>query len=130
MVKVEWYASFPELIRGLSRSAFAGVEYSVVLALLLGLAGPFFLVGPWIGALVTTGAARWLCGFAAFLYTLAFCDSAHFRGGREWEGITYPFGALTLTFVLWRSMVQTLWRGGIEWRGTHYDLSELRRNRV
>ena len=45
-------------------------------------------------------------------------------------GLLLPGFALYGTWLMWRSMLLALLRGGIEWRGTRYPLRELRRNIV
>jgi hypothetical protein len=44
--------------------------------------------------------------------------------------LTHPLGALLFGYMLARSTVVTLWRGGVVWRGTFYPLEELRRGVV
>jgi hypothetical protein len=44
--------------------------------------------------------------------------------------LTHPLGALVYVWMLLRSTVVTLWRGGVDWRGTFYSLPELRRHVV
>ena len=44
--------------------------------------------------------------------------------------ITYPIGVLIFIWMLLRSTIVTLWKGGIEWRGTFYPLDELKRGMV
>jgi len=44
--------------------------------------------------------------------------------------VVYPFAAVLFAFVMWRSALLALARGGIVWRGTAYSLSELRANRI
>ncbi len=41
-------------------------------------------------------------------------------------GLTHPLGALLFFWMLGRSAIATLWRGGVVWRGTFYPLEELR----
>ena len=42
--------------------------------------------------------------------------------------LTHPIGALLFCYMLLRSTVVTLWRGGVNWRDTFYPLEELRRS--
>jgi len=44
--------------------------------------------------------------------------------------LTYPLGAILLSYMLLRSAVVTLKQGGIVWRGTFYPLDELKRGIV
>jgi hypothetical protein len=43
---------------------------------------------------------------------------------------THPLGALLFCWMLARSAILTLWRGGVVWRGTFYPLKELRKGLV
>ncbi len=44
--------------------------------------------------------------------------------------LTYPLGAMLLSYMLLRSAVVTLKQGGIIWRDTFYPLEELKRGLV
>jgi 2-keto-4-pentenoate hydratase len=45
-------------------------------------------------------------------------------------GLTHPLGALLFFWMLGRSTIATLWRGGVVWRGTFYPIEELRKGLV
>jgi len=44
--------------------------------------------------------------------------------------LTHPIGAVLFCYMLLRSTVVTLWRGGVTWRDTFYPLEELKRGVV
>jgi glycosyltransferase involved in cell wall biosynthesis len=129
-IAVEWYANVPEMIRGLTKNAYAGADYRwwiPPLGAIIVLAG---FVWPLIAWLLVPGPARW-CYLGAALVMLGLgCDQTHFGGGRWWHGLLLPVGMLMFSFILLRSMVVTHWTGGITWRGTFYPLEYLKNNRV
>lgn len=44
--------------------------------------------------------------------------------------LTHPLGAVLFSYIVLRSVVVTLWRGGVLWRGTFYPLEKLRKGLV
>ena len=56
--------------------------------------------------------------------------NAPLAGVRRWHGVGFPLATLLFLYILWRSTLTILWRGGIDWRGTHYPLAELKANRI
>ncbi len=131
---VEWYQSLRGMVLGLEKNAFAGLEYSVlrvlaVTALLLTLfVVPFAALG--FGLASTTPFAwanlLWAGSCAAVILGQAYAA----RDSRimMWPSLLAPVGVLMILFVIWRSMVVTLKRGGVIWRGTLYPLADLRRS--
>lgn len=129
-LSVAWYASVGELIRGLTKNVYAGVDYRAWMVLGGVAAHALFFFWP-IVALFLTGGAAWGCYAAAVaLQLLVAVDNTRFDGGQRWWGLLFPVGLLVLDYIMLRSMVVTLWQGGITWRGTHYPLAELRQNRL
>jgi len=130
MLRVEWYSSIRELIQGLMKNAFPGVDYRigvVVSSTLLQLAT---LIWPFLAIFLTSGPTRWL-NLASVLILLTLCwINAPLAGVRRWTGIGFPLATLLFLYIVWRSMLTILWTGGIEWRGTRYPLAELKANRV
>jgi hypothetical protein len=45
-------------------------------------------------------------------------------------GLTHPLGALLFCWMIGRSAIITLKRGGVVWRDTFYPLDELRKGMV
>jgi len=129
-IRVEWYTSVRELVQGMMKNAFPGIDYSIPAVLGATLAMLFLNLWPFVAVFATGGATR-LLNLATVLLILSLCwINAPLGGVRRWYGITFPFGVLLFLYILWRSTVVTLWNDGIDWRGTHYPLAELKANKV
>ena len=129
-LSVEWYASLGEVVRGLEKNAFAGCDYRITRAL----SGATFhlvaVVWPYLALLVTHGTVRLIYAGVVLVLTLLFADSASFHRARRWYAVGFPLCTLLFVWILLRTMVLNLARGGITWRGTFYPLRELKGNRV
>ena len=130
MLRVEWYASVRELVQGLMKNAFSGVDYRVRVVAVVTVTQLALFVWPFLAVLLIPGAARWL-NLASVVTLIGLCwINAPLAGVRRWHGIGFPLATLLFLYIVWRAMLLTLWRGGIDWRGTHYPLAELRANKV
>jgi hypothetical protein len=130
MLSVEWYSSVRELIAGLMKNAFAGVDYNVTVIIAGTLFQLVFFVWPFLGIFLTSGVTQ-LMNLATALALLAlYWDNARFHGQNPICGLGFPAVALLFVYILWKSMLTTLVNGGINWRGTHYSLAELRANKI
>ena len=129
-ISVSWYASVGGMIRGLEKNAYAGADYRLwvppfaAVVVLLGYLWPLAALG------LADGPARWCYAGAVLLMLGLGCDQTRFTGGRWWHGLLLPAGMAAFSYMLFRSMVVTLWTGGITWRGTFYPLRELKNNRL
>jgi len=85
---------------------------------------------PFVAIFVLRGAAWFLYLLAAIVMLLFIADSNRFYKVPRWYAFFHPLSSILFVYILWRSMVLTLWTGGINWRGTHYPLTLLRANRV
>ena len=127
---VRWHEGFGSLVRGVTKNFFAaaGFRLDMVLAQLLGL---FFLdILPW---LVLPFVHGWVLALAA----LSACMALAFHAGvalvmrvSPLYALTHPIGASVFGYMLVRSTVVTLWRGGVTWRDTFYPLEILRKGLV
>jgi glycosyltransferase involved in cell wall biosynthesis len=130
MLTVEWYASVGQMIAGLTKNAFAGVDYRVSMILGAILVHAVFWLWPVAGLFALSGVAA-ACNAGAVVLMLAVAvDNTRFTGGRWWHGLALPLGLVVLDWILWRSMWVTLRDDGITWRGTHYPLRALKANRL
>lgn len=129
-LSVEWYASLGEVVRGLEKNAFAGLEYSVPAVVASSLALLLLNVWPFLAVLLTDGATRLLNAATAAVMMALYLASTRASGADPRGAPFFPLATLLFVFIVVRSMVLALRRGGIRWRGTHYPLDELRANRV
>lgn len=129
-ISVSWYATMGEMIRGLTKNAYAGADYRFWVPPLGAFAVLLLCLWPVVALFVTTGPAWWsYAGAIAFMLAVG-CDQPRFAGGRWWHGLFLPLGMAVFSYILLRSMVVTHWTGGVTWRGTFYRLRELKRNRL
>ncbi len=129
-LSVEWYASVKEAVRGLEKNAFAGCDYriSLVLSVLA-----FLLLGimfPYAAVFVADGAARSIFCIVVILQILLVADCARFHGARPLHAAGLAPASVLLFWIILRTTVLNVVRGGIYWRGTFYSLKELKNNVV
>ena len=130
MIKVEWYRTVRELIQGLMKNAFPGVDYRLSVVVFSTVAQLTFFVWPFLALFLTSGLTRWLnLASVAVLFTLCWLN-APLAGVRRWHGVGFPVATVLFLYILWRSTLTILWNGGIDWRGTHYPLADLKANKV
>jgi cellulose synthase/poly-beta-1,6-N-acetylglucosamine synthase-like glycosyltransferase len=130
LLTVEWYATLGELVRGLEKNAFAGVDYRLLLVILGSLSHLAASVWPYLAIFLTTGATRAVYIAVVALITLIFVDTVSFHGSKRWYAIAFPCTALLFVYILLRTALLNLVHGGITWRGTFYALKELKANKV
>jgi hypothetical protein len=130
-MSVQWYPSAAAMARGLEKNAFSGAEYSLTLLTVMSLVWVLWLFWPFAALAVAPPGA-----FALNLLIIAWTCLLYVGANRRfyalpiWHSLTYPVGSLLVLWMIWRSCLLALWRGGVAWRGTHYSLRELRANRV
>ena len=130
LVRVPWYASFREMMIGLEKNLFAGVDYSLAISV----AGTsFFLfvyLWPFVSLLFLPGSAWWMALSAALVLLWQALRTACATDCSRWSVALFPLAVVLFVFVQWRAITLTYIRNGIRWRDTHYPLAELRANKV
>jgi glycosyltransferase involved in cell wall biosynthesis len=129
-LQIRWQEGLRNVIKGMTKNMFAGLNYSV-LRVILSVVGIFAIsVLPFFGLFLTSGVAQIAAGVAV-LGTIVFEAGlmADARASR-WFALTHPLGALVVCYIILRSMIVTLGRGGVVWRDTFYSLDELKRGMV
>jgi GT2 family glycosyltransferase len=130
MVRVRWHSGVHEVIRGVTKNMFAACHYNAFIAL-CGIALALLMsVLPFLGVVLATGWARAFAGVAAAAAVLIHAAMIWWTEVSPLYGFTHPFGALLFCWMLARSAILTMWRGGVVWRGTFYPLAELRKGMV
>ncbi len=126
MVTVEWYRSVAELIDGLMKNMFAGMEYRVSSVMAATLAALVLHIWPWIGVWMTGGWPQAGYAVTIIMMIVSFgCAMGPF-GVKWWQGLFLPLTIGLLVYIQCRSAALALWRGGIVWRGTFYALRQLK----
>jgi len=130
LLHVRWQEGFGNIVKGLTKNMFAGLGFNGVIALAVACNTLLLSVVPVVGVIWGRGAvqiAAAVAVVAAMVFEALLMPRA--RASR-WFGVTHPLGALVIVYIILRSMVVTLWRGGVVWRGTFYPLEELKRGLV
>lgn len=129
-VRVEWYHSVGEAVRGLRKNGFAGLDYRLWLVAAATVMQLVFFVFPFAGVFIAHGWGRAFYAGADALLLAIFAGAAREQRASPWLAFAFPLCSLLLLFVIWNATVHALVHRGIEWRGTHYPLDELKANRV
>jgi glycosyltransferase involved in cell wall biosynthesis len=127
---VRWHAGLGNLIRGVTKNFFAGVGYSLPAAI-VAVSGLLLMnVVPFVGVIFASGWVRLFAGVAVVIALGFHLGADIVNRVSPLYALTHPLGAVLFGYMLMRSAVVTLWRGGITWRDTFYPLEELKRGVV
>lgn len=130
MVRVRWHSGVWNVIRGVTKNMFAAVQYNPFLAISAIVLTLILSVLPFLGLAFATGWARLFAGIAAGAAVLVQSAIVRSANASPLYGLTHPLGALVFCWMMARSAIATLWRGGVVWRDTFYPLEELRKGLV
>lgn len=129
-VRVRWQDGVRNVVRGVTKNMFAAVHYNPIFALGAILLSFVMSVLPFLGVLFATGWVRVFAGITVGLAVAAQAAMIWPTDASPLYGLTHPLGALIFCWMLLRSAIATLWRGGVVWRETFYPLEELRKGMV
>lgn len=130
MVRVRWHSGVNNVIRGVTKNMFAAVHYNSLFAVAAMLLSVTMSVLPFFGLAFASGWARVFAGAAAVAAVLIHAAMIWSTDASPLYGFTHPLGALLFCWMIGRSAIATLWRGGVVWRDTFYPLEELRKGMV
>jgi len=129
-ISVPWYGSVREMIVGLDKNTYAGVNYNpllwmtMILGIGLGFFWPFAAIFFYEGPLQILFA--WICGvlmvssgWMAIRMKITPCIA-----------VCVPFIVAIFIFTIMRAGIIFYIRGGIKWRGTLYTKEQLQSGRV
>ena len=110
---IRWVEGLGEYVRNLPKNTFAACGFSVTYTLLLVFLSLAVTVLPLGGLLFASAAVRSVavvCVLAAGLTHMK--NGVRLCRASSLYALTFPLGAVLLSYTLLRSMVVTLWRGG------------------
>jgi hypothetical protein len=129
-VSVDWHAGVANIVRGTTKNFFATTGFRPLLTCLQII---FVLLGcafPFVALFFAHGWARVFDAIALGLALAMQTGVCREFGVSRLYALTQPIGAVIFAWMLARSTIVTLRRGGITWRGTFYPLEELKRGVV
>jgi len=129
-VVIRWHAGLGNLVRGVTKNFFAALGYNVGFVLFA--VGMMLLlnVAPFVATIAGHGWIRVLAAIAVVIAVGFHAGVTVVMRVSPLYALTHPIGAMLFCYMLLRSMVVTLWRGGVNWRDTFYPLEELKRGVV
>jgi glycosyltransferase involved in cell wall biosynthesis len=130
LMYVPWYNSLREVIVGLEKNAFSGVEYNPAIIVASSAVGLLFNVWPFAAVFFTGGVTQLLYLAAALCLLGLGWHAAGTMRVRRRSVLLFPVAVLLFIFIQWRAMLLTYIHNGIRWRDTHYSLAELKANKV
>jgi len=130
LISLRWVRGAMGMVNNLTKNFFAIMSFEWWRALLSAFALAFLNLMPFLGI--------WLAhGWERLPYAVALGSIFAIYVGMSWESdipayyfVLHPIGTALFVYIMLRSMVLTLARGGVMWRGTFYSLEELRRGMV
>lgn len=128
-LSVEWYPSLPAALRGFEKNAFAGLNYSILMAL-IALAGVIISqVLPFLFFFSSNPKVQIISAVnIVLLFYLYALSTKYLTTYSRWIIFGLPLFALLFIYMLGRALILTWVRGGIMWRGSSYSLKELKQN--
>ncbi|MBX6354173.1 MAG: glycosyltransferase family 2 protein [Thermoflavifilum sp.] len=127
LCEIEWYTSVNEMILGMEKNPLPAFHYHPGYLLLCIPLLAWIYLGPWFALLVGPASVRWLGVVTiVIITTLSSVLNDVIRPIRPFALITWPVGAVIVTFAYLRAAILAWRRGALEWRDTRYPLSVLR----
>ena len=130
MVRVRWHSGVRNVIRGVTKNMFAACHYNALFALGAMTLPLIMSVLPFFGLAFATSWARVFAAIAVGVAVLIHAAMIWSTDASPLYALTHPLGAMLFCWMLGRSAIATLWRGGVIWRGTFYPIDELRKGMV
>jgi len=130
MVRVRWQVGLRGIVRGLTKNAFAGMNYSLPLTIVTSIAIVFAFLVPYPAAVLASGEARYGYLCAVVLLHVAFAATVVKAKCNPLISLLLPVGEVIFLYIIWRSTFITLRQGGVVWRDTFYPLDELKKGLV
>jgi cellulose synthase/poly-beta-1,6-N-acetylglucosamine synthase-like glycosyltransferase len=130
LITLRWVKGAVGMVNNLTKNFFAIMSFQWPRALASAFLLAFLNIGPFIGIFLAHSWAR-------VPYAIALLAMFGIYLGMSWMSdvpvyyiVLHPVGGAMFVYIMLRSMLLTLARGGITWRGTFYPLEELRKRMV
>jgi len=129
-VRVRWQEGLSNVIRGTTKNFFAATGFSLPVVAAQVMAILLVNILPFLALFLLSGLPRLLAAVAVVVILLMHTRTAYDLRISPLYAFTHPLGAAIFAYMILRSTVVTLGRGGVVWRDTFYSLDELRKGLV
>jgi glycosyltransferase involved in cell wall biosynthesis len=130
LLSIRWAKSAMGVVENLTKNMFAVLSYQWWRSLASTFGLIFLNILPFAGVLLAHGWAR--APYAVALASLfgIYVGMSRMSDIPAYYFVLHPVSSVLFVYIMLRSMVLTLGRGGVVWRGTFYPLEELRKGMV
>ncbi|HSC77683.1 MAG TPA: glycosyltransferase family 2 protein [Candidatus Acidoferrales bacterium] len=129
-VRLRWQEGLSNIIRGTTKNFFAATGFSLPVAAAQVLAILLANILPFLALLLLPGLPGLLAALTVLVLLLMHALIAHDLHISPLYAFTHPLGAAIFAYMILRSTVVTLWRGGVVWRDTFYSIEDLKKGVV
>jgi glycosyltransferase involved in cell wall biosynthesis len=126
-VSLRYLEGLKNIVRSISKSAFAACGYRTGLVAGGVFATIVLYISPFVAVLFATGLQRALAAISVLCLLVPHARGLIAIRVSPLYAATHPLGAAVLCYILLHSMIVVLWRRGVLWRDTFYPLDDLRK---
>ena len=130
LISIHWARGAMGVVSNLTKNFFAVLSFQWWRTLMSCFGLAFLNLMPFLGVLLAHGWARLPYAIALFCMFAIYVGMSSRSDIPPYYFVLHPVSTTLFVYILLRSMILTLSRGGVVWRGTFYPLDELRRGIV
>jgi len=130
LISIHWARGAMGVVSNLTKNFFAVLSFQWWRTLMSCFGLAFLNLMPFLGVLLAHGWARLPYAIALFCMFAIYVGMSSRSDIPPYYFLLHPVSTTLFVYILLRSMILTLSRGGVVWRGTFYPLDELRRGIV
>ncbi len=130
LLSIRWAKSAMGVVENLTKNMFAVMSFQWWRALASAFGLIFLNILPFAGVVLAHGWARVPYAIALASMFGIYVGMSRMSDIPAYYIVLHPVSSVLFVYIMLRSMVLTLGRGGVVWRGTFYPLEELRKGMV
>jgi len=130
LISIRWAKGAMGVVRNLTKNFFAVMSFQWLRAVLSCAALGFLNLWPFLGVWLAHGWARLPYAVALVSMFSIYVGMSMHSAVPPYYFVLHPISTVLFVYIMLRSMMLTLGRGGVTWRGTFYPLEELRKGLV
>ena len=130
LISLRWVKGAMGMVNNLTKNFFAIMSFQWPRALATSFVMAFLNIWPFVGVWLAHGWGRVPYALALLSMFGIYVGMSRMSDVPFYYFLLHPMSSVMFVYIMLRSMVLTLGRGGIVWRGTFYPLEELRRGMV